>query len=432
MIKKSDIQIFLAHASEDKQAVLKLYDRLKQAGYKPWLDKKDLIPGQNWRSIIPKAIAQSQLFIACLSSRSITKQGFVQREFKMALNQAADRPPNSIYIIPIRLDDCEIPNLRQEEYGLNLRDIHWLDYWEADGFDNLERAIKYQYGSFAQDKSVTHDQDFTEYLGNGVNLEMIAIPGGTFLMGTEDQEIERLCKEYDNEWFKTEKPQHKVTVPSFLMGKYPVTQAQWRSIASLPKVARDLQANPSYFKGDNLPVECVSWDDAQEFCKRLSQRTKRKYRLPSEAEWEYACRSVTSPLYKGDQGGSYPPFHFGKTISTELANHDGNYVYGAGVKGLYREETTKVGIFPANKFGLYDMHGNVWEWCEDDWHKNYQGAPNDGRAWLKETSSTEAIRGGSWENYPHNCRSAIRSDDTRDNRIDNIGFRVVCVAPRTT
>jgi len=144
-MKKSEIQIFLAHASEDKPAVLALHERLKQAGYKPWLDKKDLIPGQNWRSVIPKAIADSQLFIACLSQRSIAKQGFVQREFKMALNQYADRPPNSIYLIPLRLDECDIPDLRQEEYGLNLRDLHWLDYWEEDGFEQLERAITYQF-----------------------------------------------------------------------------------------------------------------------------------------------------------------------------------------------------------------------------------------------------------------------------------------------
>ncbi|MFM7277426.1 MAG: TIR domain-containing protein, partial [Microcystis aeruginosa] len=224
-MKKSEIQIFLAHASEDKPAVLALHERLKQAGYKPWLDKKDLIPGQNWRSVIPKAIADSQLFIACLSQRSIAKQGFVQREFKMALNQYADRPPNSIYLIPLRLDECDIPDLRQEEYGLNLRDLHWLDYWEEDGFEQLERAITYQFklepeelkqpvivpkepkqllsvfnfeivGVNAKGEQIKKEskqsQYFSEDLGNDITLEMVAIPGGTFLMGTEDEEIERL------------------------------------------------------------------------------------------------------------------------------------------------------------------------------------------------------------------------------------------------
>ncbi len=146
MVKKSEIRIFLAHAHEDKEAVLKLYERLKKAGYKPWLDKKDLIPGQNWRSVIPRVIKDSQLFIACLSKRSISKRGYIQNEFKLALNQLASLPSDSIYLIPLRLDECEIPDLRQDEYGLNLCDIQWFDYWEADGFDKLERAINCKYG----------------------------------------------------------------------------------------------------------------------------------------------------------------------------------------------------------------------------------------------------------------------------------------------
>lgn len=145
MVNKSEIQIFLAHAHEDKEEVLKLYERLKKAGYKPWLDKKDLISGQNWREEIPKVIRDSQLVIVCLSKSSISKRGYVQNEFKMALNQLASWPSGSIYLIPLRLDECEIPDLRQNEYGLNLRDIHWLDYWEDDGFEQLEKAITYEY-----------------------------------------------------------------------------------------------------------------------------------------------------------------------------------------------------------------------------------------------------------------------------------------------
>ncbi len=395
MLKKSEIQIFLAHANEDKKVVSELYDRLRRAGYKPWLDKKDLIPGQNWRSVITEAIAKSQLFIACLSSRSIAKQGFVQREFKMALTYAADRPPSSIYIIPLRFDECEIPNLRQNEYGLNLRDLHWLDYWEADGFDNLERAIAFQYGPFAQ------DQHFTQDLGNGIKLEMIAIPGGTFLMGTEDQEIKRLCKTYDVKWFESEQPQHQVTVQPFFMGKYPITQAQYQQV---------MGNNPSDFLGDKRPVERVSWDDALEFCQRLSQQTGTKYRLPNEAEWEYACRARTTT-----------PYHFGETITDKLANYGGNV-----------GETTSVGKFPSNAFGLYDMHGNVWEWCEDDWHNNYHGAPTDRRARVSDGEIAKVGRGGSWIDNPDYCRSAFRYYFTRDSRTYYIGFRVVCVASRTT
>jgi formylglycine-generating enzyme required for sulfatase activity len=471
-MKKSEIQIFLAHASEDKPAVLALHERLKQAGYKPWLDKKDLIPGQNWRSVIPKAIADSQLFIACLSQRSIAKQGFVQREFKMALNQYADRPPNSIYLIPLRLDECDIPDLRQEEYGLNLRDLHWLDYWEEDGFEQLERAITYQFklepeepkkpvivtpplsvfnfeivGVNAKGEQIKKEskqsQYFREDLGNDITLEMVAIPGGTFTMGSPANE------KYS---FDDERPQHEVNVPPFFMGKYPITQAQWQAIASRTdlKVKKDLDPDPSHFKDPpkpplkrgasdsppfeggarggsptrwDRPVEQVNWYDAIEFCARLSKLTVREYRLPSEAEWEYACRA-----------GTTTPFYFGETITGELANYNASNTYADEPNGEYRNETTPVGQFPPNAFGLYDMHGNVREWCADTWHDNYDGAPTDGSVWIENGNDNRSpLRGGSWGYNPTYCRSAIRYDYyfRRVNRINNYGFRVACVFGRT-
>jgi eukaryotic-like serine/threonine-protein kinase len=188
-------------------------------------------------------------------------------------------------------------------------------------------------------------QSYVQDLGNGVGLEMMAIPGGRFLMGSPETEVQR---------YSSESPQHEVTVAPFFLGKYAVTQAQWRAVAALPKVERDLDAAPSYFKGANRPVEGVSWYDAVEFCQRLSQASGRKYRLPSEAEWEYACRA-----------GTTTPFHFGETITAELANYDGNSTSANAPKGKYRNQTTNVGSFPPNSFGLYDMHGNVWEWCAD-------------------------------------------------------------------
>ncbi|MEC4888025.1 MAG: formylglycine-generating enzyme family protein [Scytonema sp. PMC 1070.18] len=268
---------------------------------------------------------------------------------------------------------------------------------------------------------------FVEDLGDGISLEMVEIPGGTFTMGApEDEEGSS----------DDERPQHRVTVQPFFMGKYPVTQAQWRAVAALPKVERDLKANPSRFKGDRLPVESVSWYDAVEFCARLSKYSEREYRLPSEAEWEYACRA-----------GTTTPFNFGETITTDLANYQGtdnkeyNWKgsYGKGPLGVYRKETTEVGFFPANAFGLYDMHGNVWEWCADSWHDNYRGAPNNGSAWIQsiqndndnQNNQTRLLRGGSWYNYPDYCRSANRDWYTPDLVDVNFGFRVVCggVAP---
>jgi formylglycine-generating enzyme required for sulfatase activity len=207
-----------------------------------------------------------------------------------------------------------------------------------------------------------------------------------------------------------EGPQHQVTVPSFFMGKYPLTQAQYQAI---------MGNNPSYFKGNNRPVEAVSWDDAVRFCQKLSQRTGKNYRLPSEAEWEYACRA-----------GTKTPFSFGDNITTDLVNYDGTYPYKSAPKGKYREQTTDVGTFPPtfppNPFGLYDMHGNVWEWCEDDWHENYIDAPTDGSAWNSQSgSNTKLLRGGSWHNFARFCRSAIRARYSRDYRYYNFGFRVV-------
>ena len=243
-------------------------------------------------------------------------------------------------------------------------------------------------------------------------LHMVLVPGGSFIMGSPAAEPER-----DD----SEGPQREVIVPSFFMGRYPVTQAQWRVVVSLPKVERDLEENPSSFEGDNHPVDTVSWYEAMEFCQRLEQHTKRPYRLPSEAEWEYACRA-----------GTQTPFYFGDTISTNVANYEGNYTYGEGEKGDYREATTPVNKFGiANEFGLSDMHGNVWEWCQDHWHSNYQGAPNDGSAWEdKEKGANRVLRGGSWFNYPRNCRSAYRDNFTPDVRFNYLGFRVVCSAPR--
>ena len=255
-----------------------------------------------------------------------------------------------------------------------------------------------------------------EELGIGVSLELMEIPGGKFLMGSPETELDR---------FEYESPQHPVTVPSFFMGKYPITQKQWQIVAKWEQIEKELKPDPSRFKDDyegidrwTRPVEQVSWSDAKEFCARLSQKTGREYRLSTEAEWEYACRA-----------GTTTPFHFGETITTELANYDGNSVYGDGIKGKYREQTTPVGYFKvANNFGLYDMHGNVWEWCEDSWHENYKNAPIDGSAWTGQDTALKVIRGGSWNDYTRDCRSASRDSLNFDYNI--FGFRVVRVASR--
>jgi formylglycine-generating enzyme required for sulfatase activity len=254
-------------------------------------------------------------------------------------------------------------------------------------------------------------------------IRMMYIPQGEFWMGTEDEEIERLVKKFGWQYFRKEKPPHLVTVSSFYMGRYPITQAQWRAIAATAKIDIDLKTNPSHFKGDELPVESVNWYQATEFCKRLSRETKREYRLPSEAEWEYACRA-----------GTKTPFHFGETITADLANYRATKTYADEFTGKYRRKTTPVGYFQvANAFGLYDMHGNVWEWCADTWHDNYHVAPTDGSAWTKNGNDNYSpLRGGSWCFNPYRCRSACRNGSNRRDFIFSYnGFRVVCGAGRT-
>ncbi|MEB3342693.1 bifunctional serine/threonine-protein kinase/formylglycine-generating enzyme family protein [Okeania sp.] len=238
-----------------------------------------------------------------------------------------------------------------------------------------------------------------EDLGNGIKLEMVYIPGGSFLMGSPKNEKER-----DN----SESPQHQVTLQPFYMSKYPITQEQYQVI---------MGKNPSSFKGKGgkRPVESVNWYNAIEFCRELSLKTGKTWKLPSESQWEYACRA-----------GTRTPFYFGETITPDLVNYDGNSPYGNAPKGKYREETTDVGTFPPNAFGLYDMHGNVWEWCQDIWHDNYNEAPTDGSAW--ETggdSGSRVLRGGCWVINSGICRCAWRGDDVADSCDDSRGFRII-------
>lgn len=261
---------------------------------------------------------------------------------------------------------------------------------------------------FAIHQQTKTNRRFFEDLGKDIRLDMVLIPSGTFLMGSPEDEPDR----HDDEG-----PQHLVTVPTFFMGRYPITQAQWRAVAAMPKLEHDLEPDPSEFKGDQRPVEQVSWEEPMEFCARLSAHTGRSYTLPSEAEWEYACRA-----------GTTTPFHFGETITTDVANYDGNSTYSDGPEGEYREETTAVDYFGvANAFGLCDMHGNVWECCLDSWHDNYEGVPTDGSAWDADGSRDRRVaRGGSWGLAPWCCRSASRLLGLSSYRSSNVGFRVVC------
>jgi formylglycine-generating enzyme required for sulfatase activity len=263
----------------------------------------------------------------------------------------------------------------------------------------------------------------------GVVLTMLRIPAGSFEMGAPETEAESS---------DGERPVHRVTLGEFLLGQTPITQAQWRAVAAWqrrehedgklwpesldPDPVAKLK-DPERFQGEQRPVVNVSWHDALAFCLRLRLRTGKNYTLPSEAQWEYACRA-----------GTTTPFHCGATLSPKLANYDGRQVYGDGEKGVYRQQTMDVASFPANPWGLHDMHGNAWEWCADQWHDNYEGAPEDGRAWVDEKANenmnhkkVRLLRGGSWYSRPRNCRSAYRNVNRPDIRYHFFGFRVCCL-----
>ncbi len=232
-------------------------------------------------------------------------------------------------------------------------------------------------------------------LAEGVEMTFAWIPPGSFLMGSPQEEPER----------EEDETLHEVTLcQGFYLGIHAVTQAQWQAV---------MGDNPSRFKGKNRPVEGVSWEDCQAFLTKLSAREGKRFGLPSESEWEYACRA-----------GTTTPFHFGETLSTDQANYNGNYLYNGVEKGIDRKQTTVVGSFPPNAWGLFDLHGNVWEWCQDEYRLYEDFNTMD----VLETENIEenarVLRGGSWNRIPGFCRSALRSWDAPSDRINGNGFRV--------
>ena len=427
--------VFLCHNSQDKPEVIEIAQQLQRRGLKSWLDVRDLRPGLSWQAELGKQIENIKSAAVFVGRSGIGP--WQEEEIDAFLRQFKKR---ECPVIPVLLADAP----KKPDIPIFLEGMMWVDFRQSES-DPMEQLIwgitgikpevainpgfpSIQVFEFDVVTLNTQGQEimrnrcqnlyFEENLGNGIVMEMVWIPGGSCQMGTPE-----------GEGRDSERPQHEVTVKPFFMGKYPVTQAQWRAIASLTTGKRDLNPEPSRFKGDNRPVEQVSWYDVVDFCEMLSRKTGRVYRMPSEAEWEYACRA-----------GTTTPFHFGPKITCEFVNCKRNF--GTAFIGAFGiGETSKVGNFRvANAFGLYDMHGNVWEWCVDLWHKNYEGAPTDDHFWIQNNRidilDNFVMRGGSWNRNPFACRSAHRCplwgvSKNGDVGLGSVGLRVVCEVQKT-
>lgn len=430
MVQKP-IEVFLSYCCEDEA----LRDRLeiqlsglKQQGViSSWHDRQILV-GDELKKEIDHRIQTADIILLLVTPHFIASEYSYNIELPAAIAQHDAEKDRAVYILIRPVSDWQeysFPNLQVGGKPV----MNWLD---EDVFVDIVDAIRTAAKQLLANQQkqerlssrslptepipvsapqkqipIAKPQFFTINLTDRISLEMIAIPGGKFWMGSPDGEGD-----------DSERPRHEVTIAPFFMSKYPITQAQYQAV---------MGSNPSSPKdrGESRPVGQVSWHNAIAFCQELSSRGVHgvspkeilQFSLPNEAQWEYACRA-----------GTETPFYFGETISTEQANYDGNYSYGSGRKGIYREHATDVGTFPPNNFGLYDTHGNVCEWCADYWHDNYENAPKEGIAWLEASDdSNRVLRGGAWFDYPRSCRSASRTGTSPEERYDFFGFRVVCV-----
>ncbi len=412
-------RIFLCHASEDKERVKELYHQLKEAGYSPRLDKYDLLPGQNWRVEIRKMLGDhNNLVVVCLSNSSVTKRGTVQREIKWALDLLEEMPEGAIYLIPARLERCQVPE--------RLKDLHGVDLFEPDGFEYLTRSLDFEIanrkppaepGKVKAPDVETSKQPappkptLSTPAPQPIEPELIHIPAGEFLMGS-DPDKDKYARD-------DEQPQHTVYLPEYYIAKTPVTNAQYAAF-----VEATGHGEPSHWPGDkpptnkaDHPVVGVSWHDAMAYCRWLGEATGKAYRLPSEAEWENAAR--------GTDGRIYP---WGNEWNTRRCN----------VREEGPSDTTPVEMYSPqgdSPYGCVDMAGNVWEWTLNLWGKSeddpdfkYPYNPQDGQEDLEaDNEILRVLRGGSWYNSQSDARCASRDRLLPIGKRSYDGFRL-CVA----
>ncbi len=367
-------RIFLYHASEDKPRARELYHQLKAAGYHPWLDTEDLLPGQDWWEEIERIIRNhDNLVVVCLSCHS-AKKGMVQKEIKRALDVLGEMPEGTIYLIPARLEDCQVPD--------RLLKLHWVELVEPDGFEKLKKALDFEIGK--------RPPPFEP--------KLVLIPAGEFLMGSDPKK--------DRHADKSEQPQHRPYLPDYYMAKTPATNTQYAAFvqAAGHKPPDHWEAKKPPQGKEDHPVVNINWRDAMAYCKWLAEITAKPYRLPSEAEWEKAAR--------GTDGRIYP---WGNEWDAKRCNN----------RESGKDDTTPVGAYPqgASPYGLLDMAGNVWEWTIS-LYRPYPYQSRDGREDPRAEGS-RVLRGGSWDDDYRTARVSIRG---RHLFGDFVGFRLV-IAP---
>ena len=442
--------IFISHVEEDGDVALEVAEGLEKAGYSTWYYERDSLPGVDYLLQVKKAIEASSAVVLIISAHSL---GSNQVSIEVVRAHECDRP-----FMPLLRDLTHAKfQQRQPDWGIALgatASIAIPPPGVSTIMDRMTQGLRARgiAPAAASPQSSARpartpppvsteretkggillppgwtfetrrvqvitpegpEQKEIGYYTNSIGMKLVLVPAGEFMMGGDEPpgEVVRKCNTADAkaEWFQSEQPQHRVRITRpFLMGACEVTQAQYENI---------IGTNPADFKGDNNPVEQVSWTDATEFCRRISQKEGVEYRLPSEAEWEYACRA-----------GSSTPFYTGATISTGQANYDGNYTYGSGAKGESRGRTIAVGSFPPNGFGLYDMHGNVWEWCQDWYGADYYGSSPESDPPGPSAGAARVVRGGSWVINPKYCRAAGRGGYGPSDRGRSVGFRVAGAA----
>jgi formylglycine-generating enzyme required for sulfatase activity len=465
------LRVFLCHASADKPAVRELYQRLRADGISAWLDEENLLPGQDWQLEIPKAVRESDAVIVCLSKGSINKAGYVQKEIKFALDVADEQPEGIIFLIPLKLEECDVPE--------RLGRWQWVNLFSPNGYERLMRALRVRASGLGlgmslaqppaapvpQSKADTASAQSVSNVSGGVNLEgqqvsigndvvgrdkiiqagtyiehatiiqstshvqrtqidvptkysieirkfgdteFVLVPAGKFLMGSKVDAQGAL--EY-------EKPLHTVEISyDYWMARYPATKQQFATFVAT--VRYDFELDKNWEKKPDHPVVNVSWNDAAAYCKWLNEQLRSDLhelvvRLPTEAEWEKAAR--------GTDGRLYP---WGNEFDTNKCNC--GKLFGGG--------TTPVGRYSPrgdSPYGCADMAGNVWEWTHSLF-KNYLYNPRDGR---EDSASTNVrvLRGGAFDDDEGSVRCACRGGDDPGNRVDDLGFRlVVSCAPAQT